>query len=39
VIIVHLKYISDCWVGDRIEEDVVDEIGNLDSIIKLSVVI
>jgi hypothetical protein len=35
VIIVLFEYISDCLGGDRIRKDIVDEIGSLNSIVKL----
>jgi hypothetical protein len=36
VIIVLFEYISDHLGGDRIGKDIVDEIGSLNSIVKLS---
>jgi hypothetical protein len=35
VIIVLFEYISDCLGGDRIGKDIVDEIGSLNSTVKL----
>jgi hypothetical protein len=35
VIIVLFEYISDRFGGDRIGKDIVDEIGSLNSIVKL----
>ena len=34
-IVVLLEYIPDCLGCDRIGDDVVDELGSLDSIVKL----